>query len=230
MRRFRERRRYLNNYLNLNLKRVEVDEIWSCMKKAKNVTEEDSYNYGDVYSLTAIKSDTRLFLFHHEGKRSTKGATELFSEVEKLRSVSSLIPVFTSDDWDAFEEGLVNVYGKIELPQYKGIGRKPLPKLVPLEYLKYVKVLTEKVKGYVVETIQHIIFGDPDEIFEMLKVNLDGYIGTPYVERIDLTIRTYLARFIRTGTNFSKTMEIHQKAFDFFQAWYNFIKPHKYLK
>ena len=171
-----------------------------------------------------------MFLFHHEGKRSTKDAIELFSEVEKMRSASSPIPVFTSDDWDAFEEGLVNVYGKIELPQYKGIGRKPLPKLVPLEDLKYVKVLKKKVKGYVVETIQRIIFGDPDEIFEMLEVNLDGYIGTSYVERINLTIRTSLARFIRKGMNFSKTMKMHQKAFDFFQAWYNFIKPHKSLK
>ena len=147
-----------------------------------------------------------------------------------MRRASSLIPVFTSDDWDAFEEGFVNIYGKIELPQYKGIGRKPLPKLVPLEDLKYVKVLKKKVKGYVVETIQRIIFGDPDEIFEMLEVNLDGYIGTSYVERINLTIRTSLARFIRKGMNFSKTMKMHQKAFDFFQAWYNFIKPHKSLK
>jgi len=86
------------------------------------VTEEDSEEYGDVYSLTAVKSDTRLFLFHHEGKRSTEDAIDLFKEVERMRSESSPIPVFTSDDWDAFEEGLVTVYGKIELPQYKGIG------------------------------------------------------------------------------------------------------------
>ena len=83
-----------------------------------------------MYSLTAIKSDTRLFLFHHEGKRSTEDAIDLFNGVEKMRSASSPIPVFTSDDWDAFEERLINVYGKIELPQYKGIGRKPLPKLL----------------------------------------------------------------------------------------------------
>jgi len=25
-------------------------------------------------------------------------------------------------------------------------------------------------------------------------------------------------------------MKIHQKTFDFFQAWHNFIKPHKSLK
>ncbi|MDI9395002.1 MAG: hypothetical protein QM426_06135 [Euryarchaeota archaeon] len=58
-----------------------------------------------------------------------------------MHSPSSPIPVFTSGDWNAFEEALVNVYGKIELPEYKGIGRKPLPKLVPLDDLKYVKVL-----------------------------------------------------------------------------------------
>ena len=171
-----------------------------------------------------------LFLFHHEGKRSTEDAIELFSEVEKMRNASSLIPVFTSDDWDAFEEGLINVYSKIELPEYKGIGRRPLPKLVPLDDLKYVKILKKKVKNYVVETIQRIIFGDPDEIFEMLGINSDGYIGTSYVERINLTIRTSLARFIRKTMNFSKTLRMHQKAFDLFQAWYNFIKPHKSLR
>lgn len=147
-----------------------------------------------------------------------------------MRNASSPVPVFTSDDWDAFEEGLINVYGKMELPQYKGIGRRPLPKLVPPDDLKYVKVLKKKVKNYVVETIQRIIFGDPEEIFDMLGANSDNYIGTSYVERINLTIRTSLARFVRKTMNFSKTMKMHTKAFDFFQAWYNFIKPHDSLK
>ena len=108
-----------------------------------------------------------------------------------MRSASSPIPVFTSDGWDPFEEGLINVYDKIELPRYKGIGRKPLPKLVPFEDLKYVKVL-KKVENYVVETIQRIVFGDPEEIFEILGIHSDGYIGTSYVERINLTIRASL--------------------------------------
>ena len=147
-----------------------------------------------------------------------------------MRDASSPIPVFTSDDWDAFEKALLSVYGKIELPQYKGIGRKPLPKLIPLDNLKYVKVLKKKVKNIIVETIQRIIFGDPEEIFEMLGADLDSYIGTSYVERINLTIRTSLSRFIRKGMNFSKTKRKHTKALDLFQAWYNFIKPHKSLR
>ena len=171
-----------------------------------------------------------MLLCHHEGKRSTEDAIELFSEVEKMRDASSPIPVFTSDDWDAFEEALLNVYGKIEFPQYKGIGRKPLPKLVPLDNLKYVKVLKKKVKNIIVETIQRIIFGDPKEIFEMLGADSDGFIGTSYVERINLTIRTSLSRFIRKGMNLSKTKRKQTKALDLFQAWYNFIKPYKSLR
>ena len=64
----------------------------------------------------------------------------------------------------------------------------------------------------------------------MLGIHSDGYIGTSYVERINLTIRTSLARFIRKTMNCSKTMKMHQRAFDLFQAWYNFIKSHKSLR
>jgi len=74
------------------------------------------------------------------------------------------------------------------------------------------------MKGNVVETIQRIIFGEPQEIFKMLGTEADDYIGTSYVERINLTIRTSLARFRKKGMNFSKNMKIHQKALDFFHA------------
>ena len=90
--------------------------------------------------------------------------------------------------------------------------------------------MQEKIKGYVVETIQHIIIGDSEEIFEMLGMDSYDYIGTSYVKRINLIIRTSLARFVRKGMNFNKTINMHRKAFDFFQAWYNFIKPHDSLK
>jgi len=55
------------------------------------VNDEDSEECGDVYSLTAIKSDTRLFLFHHEVKCSTEDAIELFNAVEKMRNASSFL-------------------------------------------------------------------------------------------------------------------------------------------
>lgn len=177
-----------------------------------------------------MKSDTRLFLCHHEGGRTSEDAMELFAMVEQMRSKSSSTPVFTSDDWDPFAEGLLNIYGSLEVPPYKGIGRRPLPRLVPPEDLKYVKIEKKEVEGAVVETVKNIVFGNKEDIFKTLEVNEDGYIGTSYVERFNLTIRTSLARFIRKGMNFSKKMRMHTKALDLFQAWYNFVKPHDSLK
>ncbi len=77
-------------------------------KKEKNVDANDSKEYGDIYSLTAIKPDTRLFLSHCEGKRTAEDCIRLFSDIEKRRAIDSPIPVFTSDNWDPFEEGLLN--------------------------------------------------------------------------------------------------------------------------
>jgi hypothetical protein len=200
------------------------------LKKEKNVTNSDPEGYGDVYTLTAIKTDTRLFICHHEGDRSTEAAISLFRDVERRRSIRSPIPVFTSDNWDPFEEGLVNVYGYLETPPYSGIGRKPLPILIPYPSLKYAQVCKQKEKGRVVEVLQRVVFGDPEEVMKSLGADSGGKINTAYIERLNLTIRNSLARFVRRGMNCSKDLLIHSHAIDFFQAWYNFVKPHQSLR
>jgi len=138
--------------------------------------------------------------------------------------------VFTSDDWDAFEEGLVNVYGSMEQPPYKGTGRRPLPILVPYLDLKYAQVCKKCRNGKVVEVVQRIVFGDPEEVLKLLGADSGGKINTSYAERLNITFRNSLARFIRKGMNYSKNMKMHSRAIDFLQAWYNFVKPHKSLR
>jgi hypothetical protein len=110
------------------------------LKKEKNLTDSDPLDYGDAYSLTAMTPDTRLFISHHEGKRTIEDAQELFKDVERRRSIASPIPVFTSDNWRPFEEGLVSVYSFLETPPHYGKGRKPLPVMIPYPNLKYARV------------------------------------------------------------------------------------------
>jgi hypothetical protein len=200
------------------------------LKKQRNVNSSDSIDYGDAYSLTAIKPDTRLFISHHEGKRTAKDAYELFKDIERRRSIVSSIPVFTSDNWEPFEDGLVQVYSFQETPQYSGRGRKPFPVLIPYLNLKYAKVCKLREKGRVVEVVEEIVFGEPEEVLRLLGADSGGRINTSYVERLNLSIRNSLARFIRRGMNCSKVLKIHIDAIDFFQAWYNFVKPHKSLR
>jgi hypothetical protein len=200
------------------------------LKKEKNVRDTDFHEYGDVYTLTAMKTDTRLFISHHEGDRTTEDAIDLFMDVERKRSIHSPIPVFTSDNWDAFEEGLINVYGFLETPTYQGIGRNPLPLLLPYPHLKYAQVCKRKEKGRVIEVVQRVVFGDPEDVLRLLGVDSGGKINTAYIERFNLTIRNSLARFIRKSMNCSKERQMHSKTIDFFQASYNFVKPHQSLR
>jgi hypothetical protein len=64
----------------------------------------------------------------------------------------------------------------------------------------------------------------------LLGVDLGGQSILAYIERLNLTIRNSLARFVRRTMNCSKILKGHSHALDFFQAWYNFIKPHKSLR
>lgn len=144
------------------------------LKKEKNLQANDSDELGDIYTLTAMKPDTRLFVSHHDGGRTTEDAIALFRDVEQRRSIHSPIPVFTSDNWDAFEEGLVNIYGYLENPPYKGTGRRPLPILVPYPDLKYAQVCKRKKYGQVIEVVPRVIFGDPDEVMKALDADSGG--------------------------------------------------------
>jgi len=63
-----------------------------------------------------------------------------------------------------------------------------------------------------------------------LGADSGGKINTSYIERLNLTIRNSLARLVRKSMNCSKISVRHTHARDFFQAWYNFVKPHKSLR
>ena len=177
-----------------------------------------------------MKPGTRVFLSHIEGTRTTEDYVALFSDVERKRQFQSLLPVFTSDNWDPIKDALLRVYGVIEQPSYKGRGRKPLPRLIPSTTLRYAQVCKKKKKGRIVEVVQRVVFGDPVEVMHLLGADDGGTINTAYVERMNLTFRNSLARFIRRTMNFSKNLRMHSHAIDFFKAWYNLVKPHKSLR
>jgi len=177
-----------------------------------------------------MKPGTRVFLSHIEGTRTTEDYTALFSDIEQKRRLQSPLPVFTSGNWDPIKDSLLRVYGVIEQPPYKGQGRKPFPRLVPPCDLRYAQVCKKRKKGRVVEVVQRVVFGDPEAVMHLLGADCGGTINTAYVERLNLTFRNSLARFIRRTMNFSKEMQMHAHAIDFFQAWYNLVKPHQSLR
>lgn len=49
-------------------------------------------------------------------------------------------------------------------------------------------------------------------------------------ERMNLTLRTSLRRFVRRTTGYSKTVDAHQRMLSMFAFWYNFGRPHASLR
>jgi len=78
-----------------------------------------------------------------------------------------------------------------------------------LDYGKKVLKCKKRVGGHVVEVVKRVVFGDPDEVLGVLCADSDGTINTLYVERLNLTIRNSLARFIRKTMNESKDPVMH---------------------
>jgi hypothetical protein len=89
-----------------------------------------------------------------KGKRTAEDAKELFKDIERRRSIASPIPVFKSDNWSSFEEGLVYVYSIQETPPYNGIGKRTIPVLISYSTLKYARICKRREKGQVVEIVE----------------------------------------------------------------------------
>src|SRR5438105_3045466 len=69
---------------NLATKRVECDEIWAfCYSKQANIPEEKvgQFGYGDVWTWTAIDSDSKLMIAWAVGDRTSSPANALLADV-----------------------------------------------------------------------------------------------------------------------------------------------------
>ncbi|MGZ5165788.1 MAG: IS1 family transposase, partial [Burkholderiales bacterium] len=75
---------------NLDIKRVEADEIWSfCYAKQKNVPEDfqGTEGYGDVWTWVAIDADTKLVPSFLVGERTVEDGYAFMSDLrDRIRT------------------------------------------------------------------------------------------------------------------------------------------------
>ena len=99
---------------------------------------------------------------------------------------------------------------------------------------KPVQITTDRLGSYLqaVETafgsaVDYARTGRPPEV---IAGNPNAaFIGTSYVERANLTIRSGVSRYTRSVTSFSKRISNHVNSLALFVFYYNFIRPHKGL-
>ena len=189
---------------------VQCDEIWSyCYCKRLNAPFiKGSPDWaGDVWTWTAIDSETKLIVSFAVGNRSRWAATMFMGDLSsRLASLKQL----TTDGYPAYLDAVAAAFGK------------------DVNYAMLIKdfrgsEIDEEKRRYSPEPMvgmrKMTVFGSPDE----------DLVSTSYVERHNLTMRMSMRRFTRLTNGFSKKIQHHWYAVALHTTFYNFCRPHMSL-
>jgi hypothetical protein len=164
--------------------------------------------------------DNRLRVARGIAKTETEACIEVF-ETLKRRGHPDAPPPTVSDGWGGIDNAMVEVYGIV--PEYPGIGRPPTLKR-PQPGWQYLQVVKLRENGRVVGSELRVIYGDEDEVLELLGKS------TAYIERTHLTMRLFNGRLTRKTLAFSKLLEMYRASAAWEDLIYNLARPLKTLR
>ncbi len=187
---------------------LEVDEIWAyCYSKQKNVPDEHKgeYGYGDVWTWTALCSDTKLVPTWLVGERTAEDAWCFMADLKNR--LANRVQLST-DGHQGYVAAVGLTFGnEIDWAQIQKIYRAD-----PRGERRYSPQVCTGIKTRVLK-------GNPDP----------DRISTSYVERQNLTMRMGMRRFTRLTNAFSKKVENLAHAVSLHYMHYNFARVHQSL-
>ena len=197
---------------DVSARRVQCDEIWSfCYAKAKNVARAKAApaGSGDVWTWTALDSDSKMILSYEIGDRTGATAIEFMDD---LRGRLANRVQLTTDGHKAYLEGVEGAFGG------------------DVDYAMLVKLY-----GGPTGEQGHERKYSPTECTGTIKRRIEGrpdvaHVSTSRVERNNLTMRMGMRRFTRLTNAFSKKLENHLHMLSLYFVHYNFCRVHKSLR
>lgn len=191
-------------------KRVQCDEIWSfCYAKSKNVPDAKAppYGAGNVWTWTAIDSDTKLILSWMVGDRDAETANALIDDLSgrvdgRMQLTTDGHGVYLDAVAGAFGSGQIDYAMLVKLYGESADAKTPERKYSPVECVGARKEPK---------------MGNPDL----------AHVSTSHVERHNLTMHMSMKRFARLGNAFSKKVDNHIHALSLYFVFYNFTRTHK---
>ena len=203
---------------------MKLDEKWSFVGKKErhcDPAEEADWFKGDQWDHVALDPDSRLVLSVVVGKRTAGNAVRLLEDV-RGRLGGRVPQLVTSDEYAAYPEALVAVFGREVVPPRTGKpGRPARPRRVPPEGLCHAAVHKTRAKGRVVAVESRVVLG---------ALPAGAGVSTSYLERQNATDRHRNARKGRKTYRFSKDWAVPASVTAFTMYSYNFCWPVRTLR
>lgn len=188
---------------NLRPNFVQADELHSFVGCHENRLRPGApKEWGSVWTWLALDSESKLIISHHVGNRDADSASELMRD---LRARTKGIFQLTTDGLQAYVDAVdahfdIHVHFAQLIKLYSG------PDFIGPDWFG----ATSRVTG----TIPSIKSGNPDPRF----------VSTSHVERLNLSVRTHLRRYVRRTNAHSRKLANHKACVALWVGWYNMCR------
>lgn len=182
---------------------VQADELHTFIGcHEKRLRSDAPKEWGSVWTWLALDSETKLIISHFIGDRDADSAWNFMRD---LRARTEGVYQLTSDGLRAYVDA-VDAHFATGVHFAQLIKLYSTPDITGPDWMSTM--------SHVTSTITSVRCGRPEPRF----------VSTSHVERLNLSVRTHLRRYVRRTNAHSRKLANHKACFALWVAWYNFCR------